>query len=110
MRFIGAALLFACSLTAVLAAPAELSEVQKLKAKSYIERRSSLPARYEYEKAQAIEAVTKKYQQEAVELESERQALEAEFRLMLTAAPNETFDWSSLTFKVKSVPSTARGK
>ncbi len=43
MRGLTAALIL-CGFTAVLAAPAELSEVQKLKAKNYTERRASLPA------------------------------------------------------------------
>ncbi len=99
MKSLLCCLLLLCGFTAALAAPAELSEVQKLKAKNYVERRSSLPARFEYEKAQAFEAITKKYQQEAAGIEQERQALETEFRTALEPEAATTFDWPSLTFK-----------
>lgn len=84
--------------------PAGLSEVQQLKAKSYVERRASLPARYEYAKAQALEAVSKQYQAEIQTLEKERAALEADYRLALKATPADVFDWKTLTFTAAKTP------
>lgn len=87
-------LFFAAALAASLGAQAqkpELSTEQTLRGDLYVQKRSSLAARFEYEKAQALEAISKKYQQELQQLETERIALEADYRKTLNC---DAWDWT----------------
>lgn len=102
-------LCFASALAASLGAQAQekskLSEVQILKGDSYVQRRTSLAARFEYEKAQALEAISKKYQQELQSLETERLALEADYRKTLGCALDAAINWQTKTCEDKSAKS-----
>lgn len=78
--------------------PPTLSALQLLKGENLTLRRTSLAARFEFEKAQAIEAISKKYQQEVQQLETERIALEAEYRTALKPKDGAVWNWTTHQF------------